>query len=158
MIVTLEELLKRLEPLRKAGKKVVFTNGCFDLLHAGHADYLSRAKELGDVLVVGLNSDDSVRRLKGPGRPVLPQEMRAYLLSQLKPVDFVVVFDEDTPERLIRAVRPDVLVKGGDWPLEKVVGRAFVESYGGKVLTLPFRYDVSTSKIIKTVLERYCDK
>jgi len=158
VIVTLEELLKRLEPLRKAGKKVVFTNGCFDLLHAGHADYLSRAKELGDVLVVGLNSDDSVRRLKGPGRPVLPQEMRAYLLSQLKPVDFVVVFDEDTPERLIRAVRPDVLVKGGDWPLEKVVGRAFVESYGGKVLTLPFRYDVSTSKIIKTVLERYCDK
>ncbi|AAC06521.1 D-glycero-beta-D-manno-heptose 1-phosphate adenylyltransferase [Aquifex aeolicus] len=157
MILPLEELLKVLERERK-GKKVVFTNGCFDIIHAGHVDYLEKAKKLGDILVVGMNSDSSVRRIKGERRPIIPQEMRAKVLSSLKPVDYVVIFEEDTPEKLIKAIKPDVLVKGGDWPLDKIVGREFVESYGGKVLTIPFEYDISTSKIVQKVLELYCGK
>jgi len=155
MIISLEELLEVLEEKRK-GKKVVFTNGCFDILHAGHVDYLEKAKKLGDILIVGLNSDSSVRKIKGKKRPIIPQEMRAKVLSSLKPVDYVVIFEEDTPERLIKAIKPDILVKGGDWPLEKIVGREFVESYGGKVLTIPFEYDISTTKIIQKVVELYC--
>ncbi len=147
--------LARIESLRKEGKRIVFTNGCFDILHAGHADYLQRAKELGDVLVVGINTDDSVRRLKGANRPIVPLELRIKLLSSLKPVDFVLPFSEDTPIELIKRVKPHVLVKGGDWELEKVVGKDFVESYGGKVLTIPFRYDISTSQIIERILSRY---
>jgi len=156
MILSLDELLSELEKERRKGKKVVFTNGCFDLIHAGHAHYLRKAKELGDILVVGLNSDESVRRIKGDKRPIVPQEMRAFLLDSLKPVDYVVVFDEDTPEKLIRAIKPDVLVKGGDWERDKIVGKDFVESYGGKVLTIPFEYDISTTKIINKVLKLYC--
>ena len=156
MLKTLEELLSILQEERKKGKKIVFTNGCFDIIHAGHVDYLERAKKLGDILVVGLNSDDSVKRIKGEKRPINPQEQRAKVLSSLKPVDYVVIFEEDTPEKLIRAIKPDVLVKGGDWPIEKIVGKEFVESYGGKVLTIPFTYNVSTTEIIKKIVELYC--
>ena len=155
MIVELEELLNILEEERKKGKKIVFTNGCFDIIHAGHAHYLSEAKKFGDILVVGLNSDSSIKRIKGEKRPIIPQEMRAFLLSSLKPVDYVVIFEEDTPENLIRAIRPDVLVKGGDWDINKIVGKDFVESYGGKVLTIPFKFDISTTKIIEKILEVY---
>ena len=155
MIVELKELLEILEKVR-GKKKIVFTNGCFDILHAGHADYLNKAKSLGDILVVGINSDDSVRRIKGEKRPILPQQMRAYLLDNLKPVDYVVIFEEDTPLELIKAIKPDVLVKGADWDLERIVGADFVLSYGGRVERIPFSFDISTSKIIERVLDLYC--
>jgi rfaE bifunctional protein nucleotidyltransferase chain/domain len=136
---------------REKGKKIVFTNGCFDIIHAGHVDYLEKAKSLGDFLVVGLNSDESVKRLKGPTRPVNPLEQRKKVLQALKPVDLVIVFEEDTPERLIKEIKPDVLVKGGDWKIENIVGADFVMSYGGKVYTIDFVYDTSTTKIIEKV-------
>jgi len=156
MLVSLERLLEILKEERKKGKRVVFTNGCFDIIHAGHVDYLEKAKNLGDILVVGLNSDNSVKRIKGEKRPIIPQEMRAKVLSFLKPVDYVVIFEEDTPAKLIEAIKPDVLVKGGDWPLEKIIGKDFVESYGGRVLTIPFEYDISTSQIIEKIINLYC--
>jgi rfaE bifunctional protein nucleotidyltransferase chain/domain len=155
MIVELKELLELLEKVR-GKKKIVFTNGCFDILHAGHADYLNKAKSLGDILVVGINSDASVRRIKGEKRPILPQQMRAYLLDNLKPVDYVVIFEEDTPLELIKAIKPDVLVKGADWDLERIVGADFVLSYGGRVERIPFSFDVSTSKVIERILDLYC--
>ncbi|WP_299237653.1 D-glycero-beta-D-manno-heptose 1-phosphate adenylyltransferase [Sulfurihydrogenibium sp.] len=136
---------------REKGKKIVFTNGCFDIIHAGHVDYLEKAKSLGDFLVVGLNSDESVKRLKGPTRPVNPVDQRKKVLQALKPVDLVIVFEEDTPERLIKEIKPDVLVKGGDWKIENIVGADFVMSYGGKVYTIDFVYDTSTTKIIEKV-------
>ncbi|MFZ8862550.1 MAG: D-glycero-beta-D-manno-heptose 1-phosphate adenylyltransferase [Thermocrinis sp.] len=155
MIVELKELLEILEKVR-GKKKIVFTNGCFDILHAGHADYLSKAKSLGDILVVGINSDASVRRIKGEKRPILPQQMRAYLLDNLKPVDYVVIFEEDTPLELIKAIKPDVLVKGADWDLERIVGADFVLSYGGRVERIPFSFDISTSKVVERILDLYC--
>jgi rfaE bifunctional protein nucleotidyltransferase chain/domain len=155
MIVELKELLELLEKVR-GKKKIVFTNGCFDILHAGHADYLNKAKSLGDILVVGINSDASVRRIKGEKRPILPQQMRAYLLDNLKPVDYVVVFEEDTPLELIKAIKPDVLVKGADWDLERIVGADFVLSDGGRVERIAFSFDISTSKVVERILELYC--
>lgn len=155
MIVELEELLGLLEKVR-GKKKIVFTNGCFDILHAGHADYLNKAKSLGDILVVGINSDASVRRIKGEKRPILPQQMRAYLLDNLKPVDYVVIFEEDTPLELIKAIKPDVLVKGADWDLERIVGADFVLSYGGRVERIAFSFDISTSKVVERILGLYC--
>ncbi|WP_029521306.1 D-glycero-beta-D-manno-heptose 1-phosphate adenylyltransferase [Persephonella sp. IF05-L8] len=134
---------------KKEGKKIVFTNGCFDIIHAGHVDYLEKAKALGDVLVVGLNSDNSIRRIKGKDRPVNIQEHRKKVLEALKPVDLVIIFEEDTPERLIKEIKPDVLVKGGDWSIENIVGADFVKSYGGEVKTIDFVYDISTTKIIE---------
>ncbi len=154
MILKLEKLLEILEPLR-SDKKIVFTNGCFDLLHAGHAYYLQKAKEFGDILVVGLNSDRSIRMIKGPKRPIIEESMRAYLLDSLKPVDFVVIFEEDTPEKLIKAIRPHVLVKGADWDIKDIVGADFVLSYGGRVERIEFKFSISTSEIIKRVLENY---
>lgn len=145
------DYLEIVEKARKEGKKIVFTNGCFDIIHAGHVDYLEKAKSLGDFLVVGLNSDESVKRLKGKDRPVNPQDQRKKVLSALKPVDLVVIFEEDTPERLIKEIKPDVLVKGGDWKIENIVGADFVKSYGGQVLTIDFVYDTSTSKIISKI-------
>ncbi|MBI4313278.1 MAG: D-glycero-beta-D-manno-heptose 1-phosphate adenylyltransferase [Candidatus Omnitrophica bacterium] len=129
-------------------KTVAFTNGCFDILHAGHVDYLEKVKRLADVLVVGLNSDASVRRLKGPGRPVNAVEDRARVLLGLKSVDRVVVFEEDTPERLIRKVRPDLLAKGADWKAGDIVGGDFVKSYGGKVVRIPLLKGRSTTGTI----------
>ncbi|MBE0570023.1 MAG: D-glycero-beta-D-manno-heptose 1-phosphate adenylyltransferase [Ignavibacteriaceae bacterium] len=152
---SLSELKAVRSKLKAEGKKVVFTNGVFDLIHAGHVDYLSKAKKLGDVLVVGLNSDDSVKRIKGYKRPILKQEERAFILSNLKPVDYVVLFDEDTPEKLISEIIPDILVKGADWAVEKIVGKEIVEKNGGKVMNIEFVNDQSTSKIIDLIVNRY---
>mgnify|MGYP001765825518 CR=1 FL=1 len=138
---------------RAARETVVFTNGVFDLLHRGHVEYLADARALGDRLVVGLNSDASVRRLKGPARPIVPAADRAAVLRALACVDLVVEFDDDTPERLIRAVAPDVLVKGGDWEVSRIVGRDFVESRGGRVLSIPLREGYSTSALVRRIRE-----
>jgi len=137
------------------GKKVVFTNGVFDLIHSGHVDYLVKAKKLGDILIVGLNSDESVKRIKEEKRPILKQEERAFVLTYLKPVDYVILFDEDTPEKLISEIIPDVLVKGADWSVEKIVGKDIVEQNGGKVMNIEFVNDQSTSKIIDLIVKRY---
>jgi D-beta-D-heptose 7-phosphate kinase/D-beta-D-heptose 1-phosphate adenosyltransferase len=140
---------------KNRGKRVVFTNGCFDLLHAGHVKYLQKARNLGDLLVLGLNSDASVRRLKGAKRPLIDQEERAHLLAALDCIDYVVVFDEDTPLALITALKPHILAKGGDYSLDGVVGREFVESYGGRVELVTFVDGKSTTNIIERVLELY---
>ncbi len=152
VLTDLQELKGVVKELRRREKTVVFTNGCFDILHAGHADYLERAKEFGDFLIVAMNSDSSVRRIKGSKRPIVSEEMRAKLLASLKPVDLVFIFDQDTPLEVIKAVRPDVLVKGADWPLEKIVGREFA----GRVERIPFRYGISTTKIVERIVELYC--
>lgn len=150
-VVDVATLRRELSALRAAGKKVVFTNGCFDILHAGHARYLHEARREGDVLVVGLNSDQSVRRLKGAGRPVVPADDRAELLASLDSVDYVVVFDEDTPERLVRDVEPDVLVKGEDWKTKGVVGREFVEARGGRVVLVKLLPGRSTTNVVEKI-------
>jgi D-beta-D-heptose 7-phosphate kinase/D-beta-D-heptose 1-phosphate adenosyltransferase len=141
-------LAEAVRSLQRAGKRVVFTNGCFDLLHVGHVRYLQEARHLGDALVVGVNSDASVRRLKGPGRPLTPARERAEILAALASVDFVTIFGAATPLALIRALGPDVLVKGGDWPLEKIVGRDIVEARGGTVVAIPFVRNRSTTALI----------
>ena len=143
------------EQLKKENKKVVFTNGCFDIIHAGHIDYLSRAKDLGDVLIVGLNTDDSVKRIKGNKRPIIKESDRALILSNLKPVDYVIFFDEDTPIKLIEQLVPDILVKGSDWEIEDIVGKDVVINNGGEVKNIKFVNDRSTSKIIQTIVNRY---
>lgn len=146
-----EDAATRLAGMR-AGKTVVFTNGCFDLLHAGHVDLLARARALGDLLVVGVNDDNSVRRLgKGPERPLTPLAERMFVLASLESVSLVAPFGENTPLELIQALAPDVLVKGGDWPLDKIVGRDYVESRGGKVHSLPLLPGYSTTRIIELV-------
>ena len=153
--ISLSELKAFRSKLKAEGKKVVFTNGVFDLIHSGHVDYLSKAKKLGDILIIGLNSDDSVKRIKGDKRPILKQEERAFILSNLKPVDYVILFDEDTPQKLISEIIPDILVKGGDWSVEKIVGKEVVEKNGGKVINIEFVNDQSTSKIIDLIIQRY---
>ena len=150
-----EVLLNIVKDLKAKRKKIVFTNGCFDLLHVGHVRYLERAKALGEILVVGVNSDDSVRQLKGQDRPILPQEERAEILSGLGCVDYVIVFDESTPLKLISSLQPHILVKGGDWTKETTVGREVVEGLGGEVVILPFVEGTSTSSLIETILKRY---
>jgi rfaE bifunctional protein nucleotidyltransferase chain/domain len=134
--------------LRK-GKRIVFTNGCFDILHPGHIYLLAAAKKLGDLLIVGLNSDDSVRRLKGPSRPINNEQIRDENLSAINEVDFIILFTEDTPESLIQQVKPDILVKGGDYKSEEIVGSDFVKSYGGKVMTIPILEGHSTTNLIE---------
>jgi D-beta-D-heptose 7-phosphate kinase/D-beta-D-heptose 1-phosphate adenosyltransferase len=153
-VVGTEEMAALAEAYRRAGRTVVFTNGCFDLLHVGHVRYLQEAARLGDVLVVGLNSDASVRALKGPGRPVFPESDRAALLAALEAVDHVVLFAEDTPLRLLGLVRPDILVKGGTYKVEEVVGRDFVESYGGRVCVTGQTEGVSTTKILASIAQQ----
>ena len=148
---SLEKTLPILSREKKRGKEVVFTNGCFDILHAGHVRYLKQAKSLGDILVIGLNRDASVRKLKGRGRPVTGEKERAEILSALQAVDHILFFGDKTPERLIRAVRPDCLVKGGDWKKRDIVGSSFVESYGGRVRSLPFVKGFSTTGLIKKI-------
>ena len=148
-----DEARRALTAWRAAGDRIVFTNGVFDLLHRGHAEYLARARALGERLLVGVNSDASVRRLKGPARPIVIAEDRAALLEALACVDLAVIFDDDTPARLIEAVRPDLLVKGGDWAVEQIVGREFVESYGGRVLSIPLREGCGTSALIQRIRE-----
>lgn len=157
-IVSINEIVEIKDKLKKEGKRVVFTNGCFDILHRGHVEYLSKAKELGDVLIVGLNSDSSVRQIKGEGRPIVQQEDRAVILSSLYFVDYVVIFEEQTPYELISKIVPDVLVKGSDWSAENVVGKDIVEANGGKVVLIELTPNRSTTNIIKTVLERFCKR
>ncbi|KAF0142213.1 MAG: Bifunctional sugar kinase/adenylyltransferase [Stygiobacter sp.] len=156
-IKTIEELCQIRKELKEQNKKVVFTNGVFDILHAGHVDYLGKAKEFGDVLIVGVNSDASVKRIKGELRPVVPQHERAFIIASLKPVDFVTIFEEDTPFEVINKLIPDVLVKGADWSKDKIVGADVVEANGGSVETIKFVNQTSTTNIIKTVLEKHKD-
>lgn len=148
-----KEALQALVAIERArGRRIVFTNGCFDLLHVGHVRYLQAARELGDLLIVGVNTDRSVRRLnKGKGRPIVPQDHRAEILAALACVDYVVLFDEPDPGPLIADLRPDVLVKGGDWKPEQIIGRETVEAYGGSVRTIPVVPNVSTTAIIEKI-------
>ncbi len=150
-----EEIILLRQKFKEENKKVVFTNGVFDILHSGHVDYLTKSKALGDILIVGINSDKSVKLIKGNKRPVINERERAYLISSLKPVNYVTLFDEDTPQNLIDDLIPDILVKGADWPLDKIVGKDIVEKNGGKVKTIEFINMQSTSKIIELILERY---
>ncbi len=149
-IVALPRLLTLLAAQRDR-KTVVFTNGCFDLLHAGHADLLAQARILGDILVVGVNSDASVTRLKGTARPVTPLDQRAFVLASLASTDFITPFEDDTPLALITAIKPDILVKGGDWQPEAIVGRDIVLARGGRVQSLPLLPDISTTGIIARI-------
>ena len=154
--IALGELSATLAPLQQRGDKVVFTNGCFDILHPGHVAYLDAARALGDLLVVGLNSDRSVKMLgKGDERPICTEQERAEVLAGLQAVDYVVVFDEPTPLALIEAIGPDLLVKGGDWAPEAIVGREVVEARGGKVVAIPFVEGQSTTGIVERILTRF---
>ena len=157
IVYSRDEIKSIREQLKKENKKVVFTNGCFDLIHSGHVDYLVKAREMGDVLILALNTDASVKRIKGDKRPILKQDERAFIVSNLKPVDYVTFFNEDTPAEIIDELIPDILVKGADWSIEKIVGRETVEANGGEVKTIKFVNDQSTSNIIKIIKERYKD-
>jgi D-beta-D-heptose 7-phosphate kinase/D-beta-D-heptose 1-phosphate adenosyltransferase len=151
-VFSLPDLVQELDRSRK-GKKIVFTNGCFDLLHVGHVRYLQQARSLGDFLVVALNTDASVKRLKGPDRPVQTEEDRAEIMAALECVNAVTFFDDPTPIQVIERVRPDILVKGGDWPVEKIVGADFVMKNGGAVQSLPFHPGRSTTGLIEKILK-----
>ena len=150
-VLSLSQLLSTVRRLRRQGRTIAFTNGCFDLLHVGHLDVLERVKQKADCLIVGLNSDSSVRRLKGQGRPLVPAGERARLLAALKPVDYVILFSEETPLKLIRAIRPNLLAKGGDWRPDQIVGQKIVSSSGGRILVVPFRKNHSTSGIVRRI-------
>lgn len=156
-LIDRKDLANYLEILKAMGKKIVFTNGCFDLLHPGHVSYLEFARRCGDVLIVGMNSDESVRQIKGPARPLIPQEARARMLAALEAVDYVVIFDEPSVIDLIKEIKPDVLVKGQDYTVEGVVGHEFVQSYGGKVILAPIEHKYSTTSIIEEILKKYKD-
>lgn len=154
-IKKLPELKQIIANLKSEGKKIVFTNGCFDLIHLGHIELLIQAKSKGDLLVVAINSDASVKIIKEKGRPVNKEEARARIIAALESVDFVTIFDEDNPLNVITALEPDILVKGGDWKDEDIVGKDFVLAYNGKVLTLPYRKSYSTTAIIKRIKDRF---
>ena len=153
-----KELLRIIKNLKARGKRIVFTNGCFDLLHLGHVRYLEKAKSLGDILVVGVNSDSSVRKLKGPKRPILPEGERTEILSGLGCVDYITVFNEADPLKLITSLKPNLLVKGGDWRREQIVGREVVEGSGGELVVIPFVKGASTSNVIDVILKRFQKK
>lgn len=150
-ILTTSALAAALNARRARKERIVFTNGCFDLLHVGHTRYLQEARTLGDCLIVGLNSDASVRAIKPNGRPLVPQAQRAEVLAALACVDHVVIFEEPDPRNLIAAVQPDILVKGGDWPIEQIVGREIVQARGGTVVTIPLVPDVSTTTLVQRI-------
>ncbi len=151
MITTIEEIVNISQNLHDSDVKIVFTNGCFDLIHRGHIEYLNHAKSLGDILIIGLNSDDSVQRLKGVDRPINYQQDRAIVLDNLKCVDYVCIFGEDTPYELIKIIQPDILVKGGDWAVEDIIGSDIVLKRGGKVRSLQFIEGKSTTDIIEKI-------
>lgn len=153
-----EALKEKVQTLKRAGKKIVFTNGCFELLHTGHVRYLEAARAEGDILVVGLNSDRSVRQIKGPRRPVVPENERGEVLAALACVDFVTLFDEPDPAALIRCLMPDVLVKGADWEEDAIVGKDVVEARGGRVVRIPLTQGASTTRIIEKILANYGGK
>lgn len=157
-VLPLAALRAERDRLRNSGKKVVFTNGCFDLLHPGHVRYLQQARALGDALIVALNSDRSVHELKGDKRPILTQDERAEVMAALACVDYVTIFDEPTPREVITALLPDILVKGGDWGVDQIVGREEVEAAGGRVLSLPFVDGCSTTDVIERIAQRYGQK
>jgi len=150
-----EKLKEKIQALKREGKRIVFTNGCFELLHIGHVHYLSAAKAEGDILVVGINSDRSVREIKGPRRPVVPENERAEVLESLACVDFVTLFDEPDPLVTIRSLMPDVLVKGADWEEDAIVGKDVVEANGGRVVRIPLTQGASTTGIIEKILANY---
>ena len=152
-VQTLTNLLKIRARLRNQGKKVVFTNGCFDLIHGGHIELFRKAKSLGDVLIVALNTDASVRKIKGPSRPVFPLEERFEVLGAIEDIDYLTSFSEETPQKIIAALLPDVLVKGGDWPPDQVVGKKEVEAAGGRVVVVPYLKGHSSSSIIKKIIK-----
>lgn len=154
-ILTRDQIQFLARDYRKAGKTIVFTNGCFDILHAGHVSYLAEAAGLGDVLVLGLNSDDSVRKIKGEKRPVIGQDQRSRVVAGLSSVTHVVLFDEPDPENLIRAVCPHILVKGADWSEDRIVGADFVKANGGRVERVILEPGISTTQIIEQILRRY---
>ena len=152
-ILTLDEAAQLVHVLRRAGRTIVFTNGVFDLLHPGHVRYLEAARREGDVLIVGVNSDRSAGVIKQPGRPVVPERERAEVIGALACVDAVLIFDQETPDTVIRGLRPDVLVKGADWPANQIVGRDIVEGRGGQVIRVPVEGTYSTTSIIKKIKE-----
>lgn len=152
-IVTFEELMQIRKRAKKEGKIVVFTNGCFDVIHRGHIECLQKAKELGDILVIGLNTDNSIRKIKTKGRPIFDEIARAVVLSALEFVDYIILFDEPTPQKLISALIPDILVKGGDYKIDEIVGRETVQKAGGKVVVIPEIPGYSTTEIIKKISE-----
>lgn len=154
-IVTLDEMCRLSNEYQRMGKTVVFTNGCFDILHAGHVSYLARAKACGDILVLGLNSDASIKGIKGENRPVVPEDQRATVMAALAVVDHVILFDAPDPGDIIRIIVPQVLVKGEDWPEDKIIGADFVKSAGGRVERIAFDQDVSTTRIIKRIGKRF---
>jgi rfaE bifunctional protein nucleotidyltransferase chain/domain len=153
--VTITEFLPIRDKIREENRKLVFTNGCFDILHRGHVEYLNEAKNLGDFLLIGVNSDASVKKLKGPSRPINNENDRAYLLDNLKAVDYVMIFDDDTPYEMIKGIIPDVLVKGGDWKEEDIVGSDIVKGNGGEVKSLNFVGDYSTTGVIEKINKEY---
>jgi rfaE bifunctional protein nucleotidyltransferase chain/domain len=152
-ILTLDETILRFGREKRNGRRMVFTNGCFDLLHPGHVSLLEQARALGDELIVGINSDASVRQNKGPGRPIVPERERAEILAALECVDAVLIFDEPTPREVISRLLPDVLVKGGDWPSDQIVGREEVQAAGGRVVLVPVVTGYSTTGILRTICE-----
>jgi rfaE bifunctional protein nucleotidyltransferase chain/domain len=154
-IKTVAELRPLLDILRASGRKIVFTNGCFDLIHTGHTRYLSKAKSFGDILIVAVNSDVSVRGIKGEKRPINGEAERMETLAALESVDYVVLFSEPDPHRIIGELQPDVLVKGGDWPVEQIIGRDIVEARGGKVVSVGYIEGASTTGIIERIVKRY---
>lgn len=154
-ILARKDLKVKIDAARKAGKKIIFTNGCFDIIHAGHTHYLAQAKALGDLLVVAVNSDASVRGIKGEKRPLVPENERAEVIAALSCVDFVVIFEEPDPQALVDLLRPDVLVKGGDWREEDVIGRESVASWGGKVVIIPQKKGLSTTNIVEKIKAVY---
>ncbi len=151
-VLSLKKLLPIVRRLQRQRKIVAFTNGCFELLHIGHLDTLERIKKEADCLIVAVNSDASVRRLKGPGRPVVPAAERARMIASLKPVDYVILFSEDTPLKLIQAIRPNLLAKGADWKLDKIVGKEVVEASGGRILAVPYRKNHSTTRLFHRMM------
>lgn len=151
MIVSSKEIEQISQNLHNLGLKIVFTNGCFDIIHIGHIKYLKEAKTLGEILIIGLNSDSSVQRLKGVHRPIITEDERAEILDTLKPVDYVVIFEEDTPIELIKIIKPDILVKGGDYTEGNIVGADYVKSYGGKVVVIPYVKGKSTTGLIDKI-------
>ena len=152
----LEIIKNEILALQQQGKKIVFTNGCFDILHAGHVDIFQQARNLGDALVVAVNSDISIKKIKGEKRPVVPQAQRMQILAALEAIDYVVIFEEENPLKIIKELQPDILVKGGDWPVETIVGREIVEKKGGKVISVPLMKGISTTNIIEEVKKRFC--
>lgn len=150
-VVSITKIKKIVNAERKKGKKVVFTNGCFDLIHPGHIHLLKKAKSLGDILIVGLNSDSSTRKIKGEDRPLYSEKDRAFILSELKPVDYVVIFNEETPAKLIEAIKPDILVKGSDWRIKEIVGKDTVKQRGGRVVRVRLLRGFSTTSLLERI-------